>query len=364
LEHNLFQKEAPKSKSNSRFKKTPHNKKLEWEDEFPPAVKEVAKAESPSKPTKVSPRKEDQENEFAPAAAANFLPRQPLQNLDPNLPWYLQVQPAKHSSALDADHPLAARQKLPDLPPDPPSILSQLLQHLSVDIGLDSLSILDLRAISPPPALGANLLMVLGTARSEKHLHVSADRFCRFLRSEYKMRPFADGLLGRNEFKLKMRRKNRRAKLLANAGVVSAEDVDDGIRTGWVCVHVGLVEPAEGVREKDEVKSASRTGFVGFGSEESRVTIVVQMLTEEKRKEVDLEGLWTELLERNLRKQKYRDEDAAAVKAEAEAVGAKEAIAQPDEEGLKQSSRSDLNVVGSQAAWSGNQTQETAAHAS
>ncbi|QDS67504.1 ATPase synthesis protein 25 mitochondrial [Venturia effusa] len=210
---------------------------------------------------------------------------------------------------------MAERQKLPEMPPEPPPELAAILQHLSVDIGLDYLTLLDLRSLDPPPALGANLLMIIGTARSEKHLHVSADRFCRYLRTSHKLRPYADGLLGRNEIKLKMRRKNRRAKLMANAGVISPENVDDGIRTGWVCVHAGQIEPAEGAQK--EVRPIE--GFVGFGSETNKVTIVVQMLTEEKREELDLESLWNTFLSRNIRRQSYRHEGEGEFEAALEA---------------------------------------------
>jgi hypothetical protein len=144
--------------------------------------------------------------------------------------------------------------------------------------------------------------MIVGTARSEKHLHVSADRFCRWLRSTYKLRPYADGLLGRNELKLKMRRKNRRTKLLANVGAVTKDDnVDDGIRTGWICVRVGRVEPAAG----GEVTTKVGQDFVGFGENDRYITIVVQMFTKEKRVDVDLEGLWGNVLERAKRKREY-----------------------------------------------------------
>lgn len=258
------------------------------------------------------PLEDTTESKSTPSELAPFIPAQ----LDPDVPWYLQVQQPKRK--LDADHPLAERQKLPDLPSESPPELATILDHLSIDIGLDYLTLLDLRALDPPPALGANLLMIVGTARSEKHLHVSADRFCRHLRTNYKLKPYADGLLGRNELKLKMRRKNRRAKLMANAGVVSPENVDDGIRTGWVCVHVGQVDPAEGV--KKEVRAIE--GFVGFGAETDKVTIVVQMLTEEKREELDLEGLWNTMLGRNIRRQNYRQEGEEEFEAALEAGAA------------------------------------------
>jgi hypothetical protein len=199
-----------------------------------------------------------------------------------SVPWYLQV-----NSPARIGKPLSERQKIPDLPESPPDILQPLLSQISVDLGLDDLTILDLRKLDPPPALGANLLMILGTARSEKHLHVSADRLCRWLRSNYKLRPDADGLLGRNELKLKLKRKARRAKLVGNS--TEEDDADDGVRTGWVCVNVGTVEaPATTSASEGEIRN-----FVGFGRQTEGVKIVVQMLVEEKRQEINLESLWT-----------------------------------------------------------------------
>jgi hypothetical protein len=205
-------------------------------------------------------------------------------------PWYLQVDAPPR-----VQQPLSERQQIPDLPESPPPILEPLLQQISVDLGLDSLSLLDLRKLDPPPALGANLLMIIATARSEKHLHVSADRLCRWLRSTYKLRPDADGLLGRNELKLKLRRKAKRAKLIGSSG----ETGDDGVRTGWVCVDVGVVDGAE-----EETNAVSEPkNFVGFGRRTDEVRIVVQMLTEEKREQIHLEKLWGGILERGARQE-------------------------------------------------------------
>lgn len=201
------------------------------------------------------------------------------------VPWYLQVESPQRKP-----QPLSERQKIPELPETPPPILEPLLQQISIDLGMDDLKLLDLRKLDPPPALGANLLMIIGTARSEKHLHVSADRLCRWLRSTYKLRPDADGLLGRNELKLKLKRKAKRAKLM---GTAADETGDDGVRTGWVCVDVGIVEPSE-----DAVEAPQRENFVGFGRRVDGIRIVVQMLTEEKREQIDLEHLWGGILKR------------------------------------------------------------------
>ena len=217
------------------------------------------------------------------------VPEEPAQE---QVPWYLQAQQPLRQT----ESPLSALQKLPDLPEHPPSLLQPLLEHISIELGMDDLSLLDLRKLDPPPALGANLFMIVGTARSEKHLHVSADRLCRWLRSQYKLRPYADGLLGRNELKLKLRRRAKRSRLLSAVGAKATADteIDAGIRTGWVCVNVGRVEGGE----LPENKEKRREDFVGFGARADGSNIVVQLMTEEKRGEIDLENLWTGIVNR------------------------------------------------------------------
>lgn len=93
------------------------------------------------------------------------------------------------------------------------------------------------------------------------------------------------------------------------------ESVDDGITTGWICVNMGLVDvdiPVEqngvntpgavvdqaeaknAVEEEEEEyqNPAEEDVYVGFGSQNTAPRIVVQMFTEEKRVDMDLEGLW------------------------------------------------------------------------
>ncbi|KAK7556803.1 hypothetical protein IWX49DRAFT_12044 [Phyllosticta citricarpa] len=214
---------------------------------------------------------------------------------DASVPWYLQVDAS--SRAVD-ESPLAQRQKLPELPEHPPPILETLLEHASVDLGLDDLSLLDLRELDSPPALGANLIMLFGTARSEKHLNVAADRLCRWLRTHYKLRAHADGLLGRNELKLRLRRKAKKMRMLANAGASPTSlAADDGISTDWICVNAGSVEAAASAPSP----IPQQDGFVGFREESRGVTIVFQIFTEEKRVELDLEGLWNGVLKTDRR---------------------------------------------------------------
>lgn len=196
--------------------------------------------------------------------------------------------------------------EIPDLPPNPPPLLETLLEYVSVTAGLDDLQLLDLRHLDPPPALGPKLIMLIATARSEKHLHVAADRFCRWLRREHGLKANAAGLLGRNELKIKLRRKAKRMRMLANIGGTMPEgNIDDGIRTGWICCTIGKIEahPDDMHMPGDNIEE-----FVGFREVKPGVNVVVQMFTEEKRVETDLETLWGGVLRTHQRKDKTAEE--------------------------------------------------------
>ena len=209
-------------------------------------------------------------------------------------PWYLQVDMPQRPS-----NTLLERQRLPELPSDPPPLLKPMLENISIDLGLDDLTMFDLRELNPPPALGANLIMILGTARSEKHLHISADRFCRWLKTTYNLAPYADGLMGRGELKLRLRRKVRRARLLSRWGDSQSSTTYDGLRTGWICVNVGTIEDGRAPVQDP----SNQYGYVGFGSKAEGATVVIQMLTQEKREELDLEDLWGKMVKRHQRKE-------------------------------------------------------------
>ncbi|KAK5687489.1 ATPase synthesis protein 25 mitochondrial [Elasticomyces elasticus] len=254
---------------------------------------------TPRRPNEARERIQQHEPSALDRLQAASTPQPPPQPSSPQtIPWYLQPsnQPPQPSQN-EAESPMSARQRIPELPPHSPPLLQPLLNNLSLEQGMDTLTLLDLRSLDPPPALGANLIMILGTARSEKHLHVSADRLCRWLRTSHDITPFADGLLGRNELKLKLRRRAKRTRLMSGgvgAGT-SDTDLEEGIRTGWVCVNIGRVKGGE-LPEQQEARERRLAGVVGFGTQETGCSIVVQLMTEEKRGEIDLERLWGGML--------------------------------------------------------------------
>lgn len=201
------------------------------------------------------------------------------------VPWFLEVEPPRHPTLLHEPPPL------PEIPEGAPALMDPMLKFVSEDLGLDDLSLLDLREVDPPPALGPSLFMLFGTARSERHLHVSADRLVRWLRG-HGITADADGLLGRNELKTRLRRKARKAKLLGNPGIEPGGS--DGISTGWICVNLGTIGSSH--VETEIVDDFGK--ITGFGVADTGDTVIVQVMTESRRKELDLERLWTGMLKR------------------------------------------------------------------
>lgn len=203
-------------------------------------------------------------------------------------PWFLDVEPPKHA-------PIQHIASLPKVPEDGPHLLEPMMKYIYEDMGLDELSLLDLRDLDPPAALGPNLIMIFGTARSERHLHVSAGRFVRWLRRNHQVGARADGLIGPGELKTKLRRLRKKAKMLGTNTTI-LPGADNGISTGWVCVNFRAHD--HGVQESSNYDESGR--FSGFGAPLKGTTVVVQCMTESRRNELDLETLWRGILKRNL----------------------------------------------------------------
>ncbi|KAH8845350.1 hypothetical protein MCOR27_002464 [Pyricularia oryzae] len=227
-----------------------------------------------------------------------------LESEDPDAtPWYLEVEPPRHPTLVPHDIPL------PPTPADSPALVGPLIKFVAEDLGVDDFNVLDLRTVEPPPALGPKLIMMFGTARSERHLHVSADRLVRWLRG-HGVTAHADGLLGRNELKTKMRRRARKAKLM---GDTAWDKGDDGISTGWICVNLGTIGWKPMAPEDEVVRTDAEGRITGFGTPIEGTTLVVQLMTEGKREELGLERLWNGVLKKSDRD---RAEIAAAQNVE------------------------------------------------
>ncbi|KAJ6789761.1 hypothetical protein PWT90_06782 [Aphanocladium album] len=204
-------------------------------------------------------------------------------------PWFLDEEPPQHP-------PSQHQQTLPVAPEGAPPVVEPMMKYIYEDMGLDDLALFDLRELDPHAALGPNLIMIFGTARSEKHLHVSAGRFVRWIRKNHQFEAKADGLIGAGELRTKLRRLRKKAKLMGtNANIIPRGD--NGISTGWICVSFNT---DDGVSNADANFDSSGR-MAGFDAGAAGTTIVVQCMTEARRKELDLETLWEGMLKRSIR---------------------------------------------------------------
>ncbi|RSL45709.1 ATPase synthesis protein 25, mitochondrial [Fusarium sp. AF-6] len=209
-----------------------------------------------------------------------------------DVPWFLEVEPPRHP---ESQH----KVELPKIPEDAPEVVGPMIKYIFEDMGLDDISLLDLRDLDPPAALGPNLIMLFGTARSERHLHISSGRFVRWLKKNYNISARADGLIGPGELRTKLRRLRKKAKLLGtNTAIIPGGD--NGISTGWVCVHFS--SSGDNTNEAASFDDSGR--FSGFGAPQTGTTVVVQCMTEARRGELDLETLWQSIFKKNLQENK------------------------------------------------------------
>ncbi|KAM0562345.1 hypothetical protein ACHAPJ_002034 [Fusarium lateritium] len=209
-----------------------------------------------------------------------------------DVPWFLEVEPPRHPQSQHA-------VQLPKIPEGAPEVLEPMVKYIFEDMGLDDISLLDLRDLDPPAALGPNLIMLFATTRSERHLHISSGRFVRWLRKNYNISARADGLIGPGELRTKLRRLRKKAKLMGtNTAIIPGGD--NGISTGWVCVNFS--SNSDNIDEAAKVDDTGR--FSGFGAPQTGTTVVVQCMTESRRAELDLETLWQGILKKSLRENK------------------------------------------------------------
>ncbi|KAL4724710.1 ATPase synthesis protein 25 mitochondrial [Fusarium chlamydosporum] len=209
-----------------------------------------------------------------------------------DVPWFLEVEPPRHPQNQHA-------VELPKVPEGTPEVIEPMIKYIFEDMGLDDISLLDMRDLDPPAALGPNLIMLFATARSERHLHISSGRFVRWLRKNHNISARADGLIGPGELRTKLRRLRKKAKLMGtNTAIIPGGD--NGISTGWVCVNFS--SNGDDIDEAAKVDDSGR--FSGFGAPQTGTTVVVQCMTDSRRAELDLETLWKGILKKSLRENK------------------------------------------------------------
>ncbi|KAK9236100.1 hypothetical protein V1525DRAFT_380175 [Lipomyces kononenkoae] len=167
-------------------------------------------------------------------------------------PWYLR-EADTHATVTDI-------APLPDIPDDGPAEVTEILNYLATDLGLTELSLVDLR--NRNTQFGPNAIMIVGTARSDRHLIRASEDLRVHLKKTYRAKSRIEGLVSNDNLKIQERRIKK--KISKYTGDVSAYEND--------------------------LRASAKNSWVFF---DSRVKgIHIHVITSEKRWQLDLEGLW------------------------------------------------------------------------
>ncbi|KAK9247769.1 hypothetical protein V1506DRAFT_531399 [Lipomyces tetrasporus] len=167
-------------------------------------------------------------------------------------PWYLR-EANTHSTVTNLT-------PLPDIPDDAPQEVTEILNFLATDLGLMELSLVDLR--SRNTTFGPHAIMIVGTARSDRHLIRASEELRVHLKKTYRVKLRIEGLVSKDNLKVQERRIKK--KISKYTGDVSAYEQD--------------------------LRSSSKNTWVFFDTRVKGINIHV--ITSEKRWQLDLEGLW------------------------------------------------------------------------
>ncbi|KAK9369309.1 hypothetical protein V1509DRAFT_620349 [Lipomyces kononenkoae] len=172
--------------------------------------------------------------------------------MDDSTPWYLR-EANTHATVTNV-------APLPDIPEDAPAEVTEILNYLATDLGLAELSLVDLR--NRNTQFGPNAIMIVGTARSDRHLIRASEDLRVHLKKAYRAKSRIEGLVSNDNLKIQERRIKK--KISKYTGDVSAYEND--------------------------LRASAKNSWVFF---DSRVKgIHIHVITSEKRWQLDLEGLW------------------------------------------------------------------------
>lgn len=170
-----------------------------------------------------------------------------------DIPWYLR---SEESSTLSTP---IFKAEMPEIPTDSPEFVEPIVRSL-IDLGLDDLKLFDLRGREEELPLAQNMSFALVCqGKSPKHIQNAAEQLSTLLKKNHDIIPFVEGLIKPNST-LRMKRRLKQKKPVNDFGL--------GVNS-WVMV-------------------------------DTQLGLMINLLTPERRKQVNLEYLWCTPEERPL----------------------------------------------------------------
>lgn len=182
----------------------------------------------------------------------------PSSTRDDSTPWYLnpEASPAVTSPLMEV--------KLPELPENHPETLENIVHFLAKDLGIQDLMIFDMRnrdglSLDSEGAYDISDFMVLGTGKSSKHLLKASSELQYYIKHNLHKLPLTEGVLKAGKLAKYHRRLHKKGKTAPNYS-----------------------KETYGVTPNTWVMTDTRADG-----------IIIHMLTEERRRDLNLEYLWS-----------------------------------------------------------------------
>lgn len=153
---------------------------------------------------------------------------------DTSIPWYLRQDVASNLHE-------RAEIKIPDIPANSPPHLSDFLNLLAKDLGIDELKIFDIASLDDTHEFKTNHLdlnfIIIGTGKSERHIYKAATELRTHIKHNYGVVPSIQGMVSSGKTPAQRRRLLKKARKGP-----SATDNDYGFTANsWIlCIHEGV----------------------------------------------------------------------------------------------------------------------------
>lgn len=193
-----------------------------------------------------------------------------------NQPWYMQLDEMKTK--------LQVKKEPVDLPKAAPETLIAIVNEMQNRLGLDNLIVFDMRNHEEKPVAKFSDFMILATARSPVHSQKSYILLSQFLKARYRELPTVEGKVTANW----ERRQNQRLRRRVNLG--TSKMVKEKATESWLMVDCKV------------------NG------------IFVNILTEKRRKELNLEELFAPDEEKHKYLQKERFDDPSQAQDDEDSI--------------------------------------------
>lgn len=181
---------------------------------------------------------------------------------DEEVPWYMR-------DSNEQNQPTLNRAVMPELPANSSESLEAVVKEMVQDLGLDDITIVDLRNADPPSSFGPNAMMVVASGKSDKHLVRAATELSKWIKNQYNVIVDQEGLLTSNFSKVRQRRMRKKAARQSTFYV----------------------------KENDQVAMKTANSWVALDTKVDG--IYVHLFTPERRRIVNLEEVWQDYLDQD-----------------------------------------------------------------